>query len=69
MVKGHHLQLQAGPLFCHFQLFNVKVTSAHYSVIQKEGQELLAKKAVEPSTAGSGFYSNVFVVPKHVGAL
>ena len=30
---------------------------------------LLAKGAIEQSTGGAGFYSNVFVVPKHMGGL
>ena len=37
-------------------------------VIQKEVGELLAKGAIEPSLGGAGFYSSVFVVPKHLGA-
>ena len=66
MVWGHHLQLRScPPLFCDFWHFNVKVTAAHHPVIQKEVDELLAKEAIEPS---SGFYSSVFVVPKHTGA-
>ena len=31
--------------------------------------ELLAKGAIEPSSGGVGFYSNVFVVPKHTADL
>ena len=31
--------------------------------------ELLAKGAIEPPTGGVGFYSNIFVVPKHTGGL
>ena len=42
---------------------------AHHHVIQKEVDELLAKGVTEPSTAGAAFYSNVFVVTKHVGSL
>ena len=57
------------PLFCNFQLFNVKVPAAHHPVIQKEVDELLAKGAIEPSSGGAGFYSSVFVVPKHTGGL
>ena len=38
-------------------------------IIQKEVDELLAKGAIEPSSGGAGFYSNVFVVPKHTGGL
>ena len=39
------------------------------SNIQKEVDELLAKGAIEPSSGGAGFYSSVFVVPKHTGGL
>ena len=31
--------------------------------------ELLAKGAIEPSSDGAGFYSSMFVVPKHTGGL
>ena len=34
-------------------------------VLQKEGDELLAKGATEPSTGSIGYYSNVFVLLKH----
>ena len=57
------------PLFCYFWYFNVKAAAAHHPVIQKEVDELLAKGAVEPSSSGAGFYSNMFVVPKHTGDL
>ena len=70
MVWGHHLQLRScPPLFCDFWHFNVKVAAAHHPVIQKEVDELLAKGAIEPSSGGAGFYSSVFVVPKHTGGL
>ena len=70
MVRSHHLQLRSHPaLFCDFQHFNVKVAAAHHPVIQKEVDELLAKGAIEPSSGGSGFYSSMFVVPKHTGDL
>ena len=70
MVWGHHLQLRLHPpLFHDFQHFNVKVAAAHHPVIQKEVDELLAKGAIEPSSGGAGFYSSVFVVPKHTGGL
>ena len=63
MVQGHHLQLRScPPLFRDFQHFNVKAAAAHHPVIQKEG-------AIEPSSGGAGFYSSVFVVPKHTGGL
>ena len=45
------------------------MAAAHHPVIQKEVDELLAKGAIEPSSGGAGFYSNVFVVPKHTGGL
>ena len=70
MVWGHHLQLRSHPpLFCDFQHFNVKAAAAHHPVIQKEVDELHAKGAIEPSSGGAGFYSSVFVVPKHTGGL
>ena len=70
MVQGHYLQLRSHPpLFHHFWHFNVKVPAAHHPVIQKEVDELLAKGAVEPSSGGAGFYSSVFVVPKHNGGI
>ena len=66
MVWGHHLQLRSHPpLFHNSWQFNVKVAAAHHPVIQKEVDELLAKGAVEPSSGGAGFYSSMFVVPKH----
>ena len=69
MVQDHHFQLRSHPaLFCDFQHFNVKVAAAHHPVIQKEVDELLAKGAIEPSSGGAGFYSSMFVVPKHTGA-
>ena len=43
--------------------------AAHHPVIQKEVDELLAKGAIEPSSGGAGFYSSMFVVPKHTGGL
>ena len=70
MVQGHHLQLRSHPpLFCDFQHFNVKVAAAHHSVIQNEVDELLSKGVIEPSSGGAGFYSSMFVVPKHTGDL
>ena len=70
MVWDHHLQLRSHPpLFRNFWHFNVKVPAAHHPVIQKEVDELLAKGAIEPSSGGAGFYSSVFVVPKHTGGL
>ena len=41
----------------------------HHPIIQKEVDELLAKGVIEPSSGGAGFYSSVFVVPKHTGGL
>ena len=70
MVQGHHLQLRSHPpLFRDFQHFNVKVAAVHHPVIQKEVDELPAKRAIEPSFCGAGFYSSVFVVPKCTGGL
>ena len=42
-------------------------SAAHYPVIQKEVDELLAKGAIEPSSGGAGFYSSMSVVPKYTG--
>ena len=70
MVWGHHLQLRScPPLFCDFWHFNFKAAAAHHLVVQKEADELLAKGAIEPSSGGAGFYSSMFVVPKHTGGL
>ena len=69
MVQGHHLQLRScPPLSCNFWQFSVKVAAAHHPIIQ-EVDELLSKGAIEPSFGGDGFYSSVFVVPKHTGGL
>ena len=70
MIRGHHLQLRSHPpLFRDFWHFNVKAAAAHHPVIQKEVNELLAKGAIEPSSSGAGFYSSMFMVPKHTGGL
>ena len=70
MVWGDHLELRTcPPLFHDFQQFNVKVVAAHHPVIQREVDELLAKGAIEPSSGGAGFYSSMFMVPKHTGGL
>ena len=70
MVWGHLLQLRSHPsLFLDFWHFNVKVVAAHHPVILREVDELLAKGAIEPSLGGAGFYSSMFVVPKHTGGL
>ena len=47
----------------------MKATPANHAIIQKEVDELLAKGAFESSTSGPGFYSNIFVVPRHTGGL
>ena len=57
------------PLFHIFEWFNIKATPPHYSIIQKEVDELLAKDATEPSSGGAGFYSNILAVPKCTGEL
>ena len=57
------------PLLCIYWQFNVKVAAAHHPIIQKEVDELLAKGVIEPSSGGAGFYSSMFVVPKHIGCL
>ena len=53
-------------LFCNFWQLSVKVATAHHPIIQKEVDELLAKGVIEPPSGGAGFYSSMFVVPKHV---
>ena len=69
MVKGHYLHLRLHPLLFHnFKLFNIKAAIAHHPIVE-EMDELLAKGANEPSVDGVGFYSNIFVVPKHTGGL
>ena len=63
IVKVHHLQLWCCPLLFHnFRQFNIKATPAYHSIIQKEVDELLAKGAIEPSTGGSGVYSQHFLL-------
>ena len=47
----------------------MKVAAAHHPIIQKEVDELHSKAVIEPSSGGAGFYSSVFVVPKHTGGL
>ena len=47
----------------------MKAAAAHNPILQKEVNELLAKGEIEPFSGGAGFYSNVFVVPKHFGGL
>ena len=70
MIQGHHLQLRSHPpLFPNFQQFNVKAATAHLPIIQKEVDELLARGVIEPSPGGAGFYSRLFVVPKHTSGL
>ena len=70
MVWGHYLQLSScPPLFCNFQLFNVKEAAAHHPIIQKEVDELLAMGVIEPSSGNVCFYSSVFIIPKHTGGL
>ena len=47
----------------------MKAAAVHHPIIQKEVDELLYKGAVEPSSGDAGFYSSVFVVPKHTDGL
>ena len=66
MIKGHHLQHRSCPPFFHnFKQFNIKAAATHPPIIQKEVYELIVKGA--PSSGGAGFYSNVFVFPRHTG--
>ena len=50
-------------------MINIEAAVAHHPIILKEVDELLAKGAIEPSTVGAGFYSNVLVFPKCTGSL
>ena len=50
-------------LFHKFKWFNVHATPAHHCIIQMEMDEFLAKGAIDPSSGGAGFYSNIFVTP------
>lgn len=45
------------------------MATTHHPIIQKEVDELLAKGVIESSSGGAGFYSSMFVVPKHTGVL
>ena len=47
----------------------MKAAAAHYPIIQEEVDEMIAKGVLEPSSGCTSFYSNVFVVPKHIGGL
>ena len=70
MAGGHHLQLRSHlPLFHNFWQFNVKVAVANHPSIQKEVDEMLSKGVIEQSSGGAGFYSSMFVVPKHTDGL
>ena len=67
MVKSHCLQLRAWPsFFCNFHQFNFRAALVHHPVNQKEVQELLANRAIEPLTGGVGLNSSVFVASKHL---
>ena len=45
MLNDHHL-----PLFHNFKWLNIKAAIGHHPVIEKEGDEILAKGAIELST-------------------
>ena len=47
----------------------MKATHAYPPFIQEEMDELLTKGAIKPCTGCDGFYSNIFVIPKHMGGL
>ena len=56
--------LRCCPLLFHsFRQFNIEATPAHYPIIQKDVNELLAKGAIEACTGGTGLCSNTFLVP------
>ena len=70
VVKYHSLQLRCHfVLFQSFKQFNIKAAKSHHCTLQKKVDQLLAKGAIELSTGGAGFYSNVFIVPKCSGGL
>ena len=70
MVKGYHHLVSCHPLlFFNFRTLNIKAIPAHHPIIKKEVDELLAMGAIEPYTGGVGFYSNLVVVPNHIGGL
>ena len=54
--------------FCNFKQLNVWAAAAHHPIIQMEVDQWLAKGTIELLSV-VGFYSNVFVVPKHTGGL
>ena len=45
----------------------IKALVAHHSVVKKKIEKLLVQGASDPSTGGTDFYCNVFVVPKCMG--
>ena len=70
VVKEHCLQLGCQHLLsCNFKWFNIRLATVHHSLIQEKVDELIAKGAIELSTGRAGFYSNVYVVPKHTHSL
>ena len=67
MGEGHNPQPNCHLLLFHeFKQCNMKFTTAYHPGVQ-EIDKLLAKVAFKQSTNGAGFYSNVFVVPQHIG--
>ena len=65
MVRGDNPQLRWHPSLIHnINWFNIKATAVHHPVMQKEVDELLVLGATEPLTGCTGFYLNVFAVPK-----
>ena len=56
-------------LLSNINWFSIKTDVAHYPVIQKKVNMLLAKDAIETSTDVGGFYSNVLLVSKCRGGL
>ena len=45
------------------------MTAVHHPINQKEVDELPSEGVIEPSSGGAGFYSSMFMVPKHTGGL
>ena len=69
LPTGLYLILSSPPYFHNFKQFSIKAATAYHPIIQKAVDELLAKGAIEPSSDGAAFHSNVFVVPKHTNGL
>ena len=82
-MENHLITIGLCLIWCRITIFSLGVTLCysiisggltyrsllHHVIVQKKVDELLAKGAIEPSSIGVGFSSNIFVVPKHTGNL